>query len=81
VAPDGRHELVLLGREVDSERTHAVVPAGHWQAARPAGERYALATCVVAPGFEFEDFEIARRTDLARSFPALPEAVLALAAP
>jgi len=40
----------------------AIVPAGHWQQAQalegPAG--YALVGCVVAPGFEFEDFEIAR---------------------
>jgi len=32
-----------------------VVPAGWWQAARPAG-RYALTGCTVAPGFEYEDF-------------------------
>jgi len=39
----------------------AIVPAGEWQKAEalagPAG--YALVGCVVAPGFEFEDFEIA----------------------
>jgi uncharacterized protein len=33
----------------------AVVPAGHWQAARPLGE-YALVGATVAPGFEFADF-------------------------
>ncbi|SAI50809.1 Uncharacterized conserved protein [Bordetella ansorpii] len=35
-----------------------VVPAGAWQAARPAGE-YALAGCTVGPGFEFPDFALA----------------------
>lgn len=39
----------------------AVVPPGWWQDAEalegPAG--YALVGCVVAPGFEFEDFELA----------------------
>ncbi|WP_260986194.1 cupin domain-containing protein [Bordetella genomosp. 13] len=35
-----------------------VVPAGAWQAARPAGE-YALAGCTVGPGFEFRDFTLA----------------------
>ena len=81
VSPDGRYEFARLGPDVDSEKTHAVVPAGCWQAARQVGARYALATCVVAPGFEFGDFELARRADLARAFPSLPEAVLALAAP
>jgi predicted cupin superfamily sugar epimerase len=76
VSPRGRHEVVGL-----RPAGHAVVPAGHWQAARPAGRRYALVTCVVAPGFDFEDFELARREELARSFPALPDEVLALAAP
>ncbi|MDQ8024352.1 MAG: cupin domain-containing protein [Moraxellaceae bacterium] len=33
-----------------------VVPAGHWQAARPLGE-YALVACTVSPGFVWEGFE------------------------
>jgi predicted cupin superfamily sugar epimerase len=39
----------------------ALVPARWWQAATalPGGHGYALVACVVAPGFEFEDFEIA----------------------
>jgi len=40
----------------------AVVPAGAWQAARPLGT-YALATCVVAPGFEYEGFELLAEDD------------------
>jgi predicted cupin superfamily sugar epimerase len=81
LSPAGRYELVRLGRDGESEQTHAVVPAGYWQAARPMGLRYVLSTCVVAPGFEFSDFELARRSDLAGAFPTLPEEVLALAAP
>jgi len=34
-----------------------VVPAGCWQAARPLGESSFLG-CTVAPGFEFQDFEM-----------------------
>jgi predicted cupin superfamily sugar epimerase len=33
---------------------HAV-PAGWWQAARPAGS-FSLCACAVGPGFEFDDF-------------------------
>lgn len=36
-----------------------VVPAGTWQAARSSGT-YTLAGCTVAPGFDFEDFTLAR---------------------
>ena len=34
-----------------------VVPAGTWQSATPLGE-WTLVSCVVAPGFEFEGFEL-----------------------
>ncbi len=74
--PDGTHVVELLG-----PGTHAVVPVGVWQAARPAGTRFAHVTCVVAPGFEFSDFELARRSDLERRFPDLPTYVLELATP
>ncbi len=40
------------------ETPQAVVPAGHWQAAAPAGA-FALVSCVVAPGFRFAGFTLA----------------------
>jgi predicted cupin superfamily sugar epimerase len=49
----------------------AVVKAGCWFASRlrePAG--FALVGCTVAPGFEFEDFELATRAELIRVYPA-----------
>lgn len=38
-----------------------LVPAGEWQSATPAAgaEGWSLVACVVAPGFDFEDFELA----------------------
>lgn len=36
-----------------------VVPAGWWQAARPAGQGWCLVACTVAPAFEFGGFELA----------------------
>ena len=41
----------------------AIVPPGCLQAARPVGG-WALAVCLVAPGFEFADFEIPSRGEL-----------------
>ena len=39
------------------ERLQAVVEPGQWQSARSLGT-WSLVGCVVAPAFEFEDFEI-----------------------
>jgi uncharacterized protein len=52
------------------------VPANWWQAARCLGS-YTLVSCVVAPGFEFVDFELlAERAELAAELGrTLPEAV------
>ena len=36
-----------------------VVPKGWWQAARPAGGRWALVCCTVSPAFDFAGFELA----------------------
>ena len=47
-----------------------VVPAGHWFAARPVvGAVYSASVCVVAPGFEFADFQIGSREELLHLFP------------
>jgi uncharacterized protein len=51
------------------------VPAGAWQAARSTGA-YSLVACMVAPGFDFDDFALmaaddALRTWIAREHPLL----------
>ncbi len=52
-------EEVRLGPDVlGGEVVQAVVPAGWWQAARPLGD-WALVSCTVSPGFQFEGFELA----------------------
>jgi len=54
-----RVDANTLGTLADSTRPVVVVPAGMWQAARTTGE-YTLVGCTVAPGFDFEDFELLR---------------------
>ena len=56
--------------------SQALVPAGSWQGARlaggphlPADRAWALVSCVVTPGFDFEDFELGDREALLASFP------------
>jgi predicted cupin superfamily sugar epimerase len=69
---DGEHRVVYLGRDlVRGERPQVVVPAGVWQAAVPVGSRFALCGCTVAPGFDFNDFEMPSRAELIERFPAL----------
>ncbi len=48
----------LGNRLFETERPQAVVPAGAWQMARSLGA-YTLVGCTVAPGFQFEGFELA----------------------
>ncbi len=48
-----------LGSALDAgQRPQAVVPAHAWQAAETTGD-WTLVSCVVAPGFRFEGFELA----------------------
>ncbi len=44
---------------VDPGRPQALVPAGVWQRT-VASAADALVSCVVSPGFDFDDFELAR---------------------
>ena len=71
IAPDGTLTQRILGCDpANGALPQALVPAGSWFGARlldPAG--YALVSCTVAPGFDFADFELARRDDLLASYP------------
>jgi predicted cupin superfamily sugar epimerase len=57
--PAAEPETVVLGPDVeDGQVPQARVPAGVWQAARPAGDAEVLVSCVVSPGFDFADFTL-----------------------
>lgn len=69
IAPDGALSEIALGCTAPFQ---AVVPAGHWFGATLEGrsvDAFALVGCTVAPGFVFEDFELAGRADLIARFP------------
>ena len=44
----------------DPADVQRLVQPGQWQAARPASGEAVLVSCVVAPGFDFDDFELER---------------------
>ena len=49
----------ILGPEIETgQQPQAIVLPGEWQSARSLGD-YTLVGCTVAPGFEFEKFEMA----------------------
>jgi hypothetical protein len=71
IDPEGNYSELHLGDAFEAgEVFQAVVKAGCWFASRlknPAG--FALVGCTVAPGFDFADFEMAKRTELVASYP------------
>ncbi|MBW8755797.1 MAG: cupin domain-containing protein [Sphingomonadales bacterium] len=55
----GPARRIALGPDVlAGEEPQALVPPGHWQAARPVGG-WTLVSCLVSPGFDFAHFELA----------------------
>jgi len=76
----GSLSVITLGPDIaNGEVFQAVVKAGVWFASRPkAGVEYSLVGCTVAPGFDFDDFELAERDVLMREHPAHTDLVCAL---
>jgi len=71
ITPDGEHREMIVGADdVDGASFQAVVPAGCWFGAEVSGPgEYALVGCIVAPGFDFTDFELGRGESLLSQFP------------
>lgn len=57
--PDPEPSTLILGPDiVNGQHPQIRVPAGCWQAARPAHDEEVLTSCIVAPGFDFDDFQL-----------------------
>ncbi len=57
-APEAQEEIVLGMDVAARQRPQVLVPGTVWQTARPLGDEPALVTCIVAPGFHFDDFRL-----------------------
>lgn len=55
--PEPSTRVTLGAGFAEGQGPQAVVPARVWQRTLP-GEEDALVTCVVSPGFDFDDFEL-----------------------
>jgi predicted cupin superfamily sugar epimerase len=61
----------LLGRNIEAgEHFQCVIKAGSWFGSRCEKEgSFSLVGCTVAPGFDFADFELAKREELCKTYP------------
>jgi predicted cupin superfamily sugar epimerase len=78
ISPDGKLSETILGQNnAAGELAQAVVPAGHWFGARPAtGSGFSFVGCTVAPGFDFADFELGKRSEFLALWPELERIIL-----
>jgi predicted cupin superfamily sugar epimerase len=80
---DGIGEWVKLGlAPAAGTRVQDVVRAGTWQGTRLVPEgRWALVSCVVVPGFVWQDFELGDRSALTASYPGFAREIAELTRP
>jgi predicted cupin superfamily sugar epimerase len=69
--PNGSLDIIRVGNNVAAGETFQyIVPANCWFASEPAPEsNFSFVGCTVAPGFDFEDFELAKAVELIQLFP------------
>lgn len=74
----GNLTTYTLGANIfKGEIPQVVVPKGAWQALRlKPGGAWALMGTTVAPGFEFEDFEVGERQSMLNQFPQHRDAII-----
>jgi predicted cupin superfamily sugar epimerase len=79
----GRVRSILLGTDFQNGETlQALIPANTWFAAKVKNSiGYALASCTVSPGFDFNDFELGIREQLVHEFPQLRESIIEFTLP
>lgn len=67
----GEMKCTLLGNpELEGATFLHVVKAGNWFGSRPArGSRFSFVGCTVAPGFDFQDFEMPDQNWFLQQFP------------
>jgi predicted cupin superfamily sugar epimerase len=84
--PDGGGELASIGPDLSrDQRPQHVCPANSWQGTHIAPGQgrfgYALGSCIMAPGFEWSDFELGDRDTLIRQYPEFAQTVRCLTRP
>ncbi len=76
----GRYHCHEVGLEMEKGQVpQLVVPAGVWFGSSVKDpDSYSLVGCTVAPGFDFDDFELADRAELVQAYPDWEREIVAL---
>lgn len=71
ISDNGKLDSFKLGRDLENgEAFQIVIPKNTWFGAHLEDySGFALVGCTVAPGFDYNDFELAKRKDLLNLFP------------
>ena len=66
VTPEGELKTLIVGKDPEqNQELQVVIPKNHWFGAKPTDpQSFALMGCTVAPGFDFDDFEMVDSTNL-----------------
>ena len=71
ITQDGDYYSCKLGNRINKEEVlQHTIPHGCWFGAEVVDQSsFSLIGCTVAPGFEFDDFQLGKRSDLLFKFP------------
>lgn len=80
ITPEGEYYTIELGNDfANGQVPQAVVPSHCWFGASVKNKGdYAFVGCTVSPGFDFEDFELAKEYELTQQFPEHSELIKSL---
>ncbi len=72
----GKYQKIKVGPANEINKPQQMVPAGViFGSTVDAADSYALVSCVVAPGFDFQDFKLFEREELLKKFPEHAEII------
>lgn len=70
ISEEGAYSFKTIGADFENGETlQVIISKNTWFAAEVIKDDFILIGCTVAPGFEFEDFELADQADLSTKFP------------
>lgn len=76
IHPDGRLEIQRLGARVDlGEQLQLLVRGGCWKASELEAGEFGLISEAVAPGFDYQDMQLATALEMRDAFPRLWERI------
>jgi predicted cupin superfamily sugar epimerase len=77
ISENGIHQEYIIGNNFSAKQEpQLVVNGNHWFAASINEENsYALVSCTVSPGFDFNDFILPKRSELISKFPQHKELI------